>query len=395
MPDDVITPQDNAARAKDGPVRRHGPQPMDMHVYVTAFMLSAAAWPWARKPEYHDKVIGVLADLSAGMKQGLQDYQNAFHKAHRMQQHVIWQEGSTRLLLCPQKKPGRRPPVFLVPSLINRADVLDLDAGHSFTAFLMDRGFDVYTLDWGAPQDAETAFTIDDYILSRLNPALGFLQQKTGQASHVIGYCMGGTIAAGAISVLKDQKKLVRSLTLLAAPWDFHAGDALVKPRMHAYLANAEPVMLAKGVLPVDWIQMLFASIDPLFVFNKFRAFAAMDKNTDEARRFVIVEDWLNDGVNMTAPAARQALQEWYIDNQPFNGVWTIGKGLVDTALIEPPVLVVAATGDRLVCEASASAFASRHTTTITPDIGHIGMMASNRAIAEVWQPVADWLKQR
>jgi polyhydroxyalkanoate synthase len=167
--------------------------------------------------------------------------------------------------------------------------------------------------------------------------------------------------------------------------------------RMKAYLASAEAVLHAKGVLPVDWIQMLFASIDPLFAFNKFRAYAAMDPASDEARRFVIVEDWLNDGVVLTAPAARQALQQWYIDNEPVNGVWTIGADLVDTAHIDIPVLVVAATGDRLVPEASAKAFmaGSDKVTQLGPDIGHIGMMASNRAVDEVWRPVAGFLAEK
>lgn len=368
-----------------------------MHLYTTAFLLSAAAWPWAKQPEYQDKVTDVLGTLSADMKRGIALYQQASASALRAQQDVIWQEGSTTLLRYPQGKADRKVPILLVPSLINRRDVLDLDEGHSFTQFLVAQGFDVYTLDWGAPDHGERDFRVDDYIAHRLIPALETLHTKTKQAAHVIGYCMGGTIAAGAIATLKDQQALVRSLTMLAAPWDFHAGDAMMTLRMRAYLGTAEAVMNAKSVLPVDWIQMLFASIDPLFAFNKFRAYAAMDPASDEARRFVIVEDWLNDGVDLVAPAARQALQEWYVDNQPINGVWSIGADLVDTGRIAAPVLVVAASGDRLVPAASARAFmqGQGNVTTISPNIGHIGMMASSRARDEVWQPVADWLKDQ
>ncbi|HEY8964410.1 MAG TPA: alpha/beta fold hydrolase, partial [Alphaproteobacteria bacterium] len=355
--DKDITSWGNAASVPKKASERRAPQPLDMHLYTTAFLLSAAAWPWAQQPEQKEKIEHILSGLSAEMKRGMQSYMDAPQTAQRVQQEEIWRAGSSTLLRYPAPKSDDKIPVLLVPSLINRVDILDLDAGHSFTQFLVDAGYDVYTLDWGVPGVDERQFRIDDYISQRLAQALKILQQTTREPAHVIGYCMGGTIAAGAISILKNQTQWVRSLTMLAAPWDFHAGDDMATLRMKAYLTSAEAVLLAKNVLPVDWIQMLFASIDPLFAFNKYRSYAAMDKESDAARRFVIVEDWLNDGVDLAAPSARQALQEWYIDNQPINGVWSIGADLVDTANISVPVLVVAASGDKLVPEISARAF--------------------------------------
>jgi polyhydroxyalkanoate synthase len=283
---------------------------------------------------------------------------------------------------------------LLVPSLINRHDILDLDPAHSFAAYLSDNGFDPYILAWGPPADAERTLTINDYITQRLLPALDGLNKRKGPV-HMLGYCMGGTMAAAATSILKNQTEQIASLTLLAAPWDFQAGDRTLSMRMQAFAMTAEPVMDATGTLPVDWIQALFASIDPLFAFNKFRAFAEMDKDSPEARRFVIVEDWLNDGVDLTAPAARQALHEWYVDNQPVNGVWTIGPDIVDVSKIKVPTLVVAAANDRLVPQQSALAIMQQIDAgqSLTPDIGHIGMMASPRATKAVWQPVVDFLK--
>jgi polyhydroxyalkanoate synthase len=366
-------------------MERLGPKPFNLHLFTTACMLSAAAWPLASDPEKRDDVVRLVGEMTADMMRGLEAYRASHQRAEKAQHAMIWEEGTTRLLRVSTKG----IPVLLVPSLINRYDILDLDAEHSFAAFLSGQGYAPYILDWGAPGSIEQNFTIDDYITKRLYPAL-----KKIDRPHVIGYCMGGTMAAGATAALSDQSG-IRSLTLLAAPWDFHAGDPNMPIRMNSYFMSAGPVMTTTGTLPVDWIQALFASIDPLFAFNKFRAFADMDPDGEQARRFVIVEDWLNDGVDLTAPAAQQALSNWYVNNEPHNGVWTIGSNLVLASNIRVPTLVVAAGGDKLVPAPSALAIVQQIAAaqSISPDIGHIGMMASDRAINAVWQPIAAFLQ--
>lgn len=380
----------NAAKADAAIARQTGPRPVNLHLFTTACLLSTAALPLACDPQHKERVLKLVQQMARDMTDGLKAYRASSHVAQRPARKVVWEKGSSRLLQATPRANKNAVPVLLVPSLINRADIMDLDVRHSFAAYLGEAGFDVYLLDWGAPGTDEKTFTIDDYITQRLYPCFEQLNRP-----HLIGYCMGGTMAAGAIAALDDQSN-IRSLTLLAAPWDFHAGDRMMPMRMNAFALSAGPVMEQTLRLPVDWIQALFASIDPLFAFNKFRNFARMDPASDEARRFVIVEDWLNNGVDLTAPAANQAMQQWYIENQPFNGVWTLGKSLVDAGNIKVPTHVVAAGSDRLVPSPSALAILAQidAATKFEPAIGHIGMMASSRAIGTVWEPVTAFLKR-
>ncbi|NBX67122.1 MAG: alpha/beta fold hydrolase [Proteobacteria bacterium] len=382
-------PKKNAATKPARP----GPRPVHLHFLNTANMLSAAALPLIGDPEQRAMALKAIEKMTGQMLQGLDAYKVAPVAAYKPDHPCIWQKGSTKLLEAYASSQKKRMPVLIVPSLINRHNILDLDAQHSFTRHLTDHGFAAYILNWGDPTDTEKQFTVSEYITDRLYPALAHLYKTHGPV-HVVGYCMGGTMAAGALAVQEGHAKSVKSLSLLAAPWDFKAGDSTLPLRMETFSTAAEPVMTATGVLPVDWIQALFASVDPLFMFNKFRAFAEMDKSSPEAQRFVIVEDWLNDGVELAAPAARQALREWYIDNQPISGVWTIGKSLADAAKIKVPTLVVAAANDRLVPKESALAIAQQigGCHVLTPEIGHIGMMASARAVKAVWEPVVNWL---
>ena len=115
-------------------------------------------------------------------------------------------------------------------------------------------------------------------------PALEDIKARTGQVPKVVGYCLGGTLSVASAVLRPD---LVSGLVLLAAPWDFHEGTAASR----AFLEMAQPmveVMLgAQGCLPVDAIQMMFASLDPTLVGRKFRSFANLDPQSEQARRFV------------------------------------------------------------------------------------------------------------
>ena len=67
-------------------------------------------------------------------------------------------------------------------------------------------------------------------------------------------------------------------------------------------------MLQATGTLPVDMLQTLFAALDPDGIAQKFRHFSTLDPNSDAATRFVALEDWLNDGVPLAAPVAREKI---------------------------------------------------------------------------------------
>ncbi len=125
------------------------------------------------------------------------------------------------------------------------------------------------------------------------------------QRVHILGYCMGGLLAL-ALAALEPQQ--ARTLTLIATPWDFHRPDPTIGAQFTAMMDQVEPHLEKLGHLPVDFIQSLFALFQPMQVFSKFVAASALDPASPEARHFVLVEDWLNDGVPLTAPVARECL---------------------------------------------------------------------------------------
>ena len=302
---------------------------------------------------------------------------------------VIWQQGTTRLFDCAPGG-GHRRPVLLVPSLVNRAYILDLAPRRSLVRFLAQRGFRPLLVDWGAPGSVEHAFGLADY-LARLEAIVEMAARDYRSRVAVIGYCMGGTMT---VALAERRQKRLSALVLLAAPWDFHLGQAYVARAIGLLRPTIDAILAQAGELPVDILQSFFALAQPTQAAVKFAEFGALDPDSAVARAFVQVEDWLNDGVPLAANVARECLFDWYGDNAPAQGRWRLGRAVVRPQRIKLPSLVVVPRRDRIVPRSAAIplAFAIPGASVIEPRSGHIGMVVGGRARADLWRPVADWL---
>ncbi len=298
---------------------------------------------------------------------------------------VLWRSGSTSLL----DYGGPGMPLLLVPSLINRSYILDLGPGEGLCSWLRREGARPLLLDWGEPGATETGFDLDACIAHRLLPALEAATAITGAAVPLVGYCMGGLIALSCALARPDR---VRGLALLATPWDFHAGAISWNAPLAAVAALASRP--SAPPVPVDIVQALFASIQPGSVETKFRAFARLEPDSDRARTFVALEDWLNDGVALAAGVAVDCLHGWYRDNLPARRKWISLGRTIDPGILHCPVLVALPARDRIVPPESARALADLipHATRIEPEAGHVGMVAGRRSLATLWQPLLSWL---
>jgi poly(3-hydroxyalkanoate) synthetase len=412
------------------PLRRRGPRPLPLHLMLAASRGMAAmagtlpsvpGWPsWndgfpiskagraelariqARLAElapagaspapdaFRAAVLRRLLREDRALLAGIAAYRRHPFKRDLADPPAIWTEGETRLL--DYARPGAAgPPVVLVPSLVNRAHVLDLMEGGSLMRFLAGEGVRALLLDWGWPGEAERAFTLTDYVAGRLERALMALPGP----AVVIGYCMGGLLALAAATRRPDR---VAALGLLATPWDFHAtpAEAARAQAVAALLPGLEPLMQATGTLPVDVIQALFAGLDPFGVSGKFRAFARLDPASPRAAQFVALEDWLNDGVPLAAPVARETLGGWYGANNPARAAWRVAGWVVDPAAARLPTFLAVPHRDRIVPPASALALAARlppGAVLHQAEAGHIGMAAGSGAARALWHPLVTWLR--
>ncbi|MEX2295788.1 MAG: alpha/beta fold hydrolase [Dongiaceae bacterium] len=344
--------------------------------------------------EFTAAVIGEIAARRARFESGVAAYRTHRYRRDMAAVPLLWQAGTTRLLDYRNHATDRTlPPILVVPSLVNRYYVLDLMPETSFLRWLANQGFPVFAIDWDAPGVAERGFDLTSYTTERLEPALDAVRAATNKAKPIVlGYCMGGNLA---LALAHRRERDLAGLALLATPWDFHAERPEQARGLGAMAAWLMPTMAAAGALPVDAIQSLFAALDPMQVIRKFLAFAELDPASDRARRFVALEDWLNDGIPLATLVAIETLAGWYGANSPATGQWRIGGTAVSPASCDLPALVVIPDTDRIVPPGSARALAATlpRATPMTPAAGHIGMMVGGRAEREVWQPIAAWLR--
>jgi polyhydroxyalkanoate synthase subunit PhaC len=406
------------------PAIRLGPRPLPLHLGTALMTLasSESAWrlwkPASPNSNQDSPIAEILREISAvdagafekalhreigrrlhRLAEGVLAYRN--HPCHRTLQDppAVWSEGNTRLLdygvTHRAARVRRTRAVLVVPSLINRWEVLDLTVEKSLLRAMAAEGLRPYLVDWGTPDDEERRFDLSAYV-ARLQRALAFVVTRARRAPVVMGYCMGGTLA---VALAARKPRQVAGLALLAAPWDFHADKT-----GHAFLLAAGP-MLAQladkaGELPVDILQTLFWSLDPWLAVKKFGRFLGMDQQSEHAREFVLLEDWLNDGAPLAGPVARECLVGWYGDNLPGKGNWIVGGKRIVPARIKRPALVMIPSGDRIVPPLSAASLADsrrglRNATRLDLPLGHIGMMVSGRARELCWTPLIDWVKAR
>ena len=383
--------------------RRIGPRPLGLHLATAALSWTGAVLPggaWLAHQRKSDPVAETMALVRAAERRfarllaGIDAYQKHPYRRSMAEPPAVWRGNGVRLLdfggaAGPDGADGM--PLLVIPSLINRYHILDLHPDHSFIRYLQSQGFRPFVVAWDDFGRAARHTTVDDCVAGKLEAALGIVRLHTRRPPVLIGYCLGGTLAA---ALAARRPGDITGLVTLAAPWDFHADGGGIGPAATFAAEALKPVLDAAGALPVDLVQTLFYTLDPFQVIDKFLRFAAAAPDAAAGADFVAVEDWLNDGFPLPAPITRTLLADWYGANAPANGQWKIEGRLVDLTQVGAPALVVTPARDRIVPPASARAMADSLPAPEVLEVprGHVGMIASRRARDQVWSPMVEWL---
>ena len=269
-----------------------------------------------------------------------------------------------------------------MPSLINPPNVLDLPGDRSMLRWFAAQHFRVLLLDWGTDSAARRGMSVGGHVTDIIVPLMCGL----GEPAHLVGYCLGGMMAVAATSIAP-----AASVATIAAPWRFGGYPDQARMMLAQLWQGAEPSVEALGVLPMEVLQSAFWSLDPARTIAKFQAFADMAPGSEQARAFVTLEDWANDGPPVAAAAARELFEDFIAADLPGRGEWRVGGRAVDPAALPCPLVNIVSTHDRIVPHATAIPVGER----IDLDQGHVGMIVGGHAKATLWQPLADWLSSR
>jgi polyhydroxyalkanoate synthase len=307
--------------------------------------------------------------------EGLRRYQTA----NRGLPRDTMPEAARMQRACLRDYGGDGPPLVVVPSLINPPFVLDLAAHNSLLRWLATQGVRPLLVDWGKPDRTERSRNIAGHVEELLIPLIAAL----GETPLMAGYCLGGTIALGAAAIRPP-----RALALIATPWHFSGFSDAARDEIVGLWNAAEPMCRELGLVPMEVLQSGFWRLDPARTVAKYEAFAEMPPDSAEAAAFVALEDWANAGAPLTYAAGAEMFG-LFAENATGCGAWQVGGSRVDPHALPCPIADFVSTSDRIVPAASATGVADRRELSA----GHVGMIVGRKAQAQLWQPLATFLR--
>jgi len=193
------------------------------------------------------------------------------------------------------------------------------------------------------------------------------LLREIGEPPALVGYCLGGTMAIAAANLTACDR-----VVTLAAPWNFSNYPEESRAALQQMWSHSEPAARVLGALPMEVLQAAFWSLDPRRTVRKFAEFGRLDQASDEAQRFVSLEDWANQGEPLPYPAAKELIEDLFGADCSGFGQWCVGGKTVTDAIREPMLHLLAA-HDRI-----APAVTAPDGEQVPIPAGHVGMIVGS-----------------
>jgi len=244
----------------------------------------------------------------------------------------------------------RKLPLLMVPPCINKFYILDLQPENSFVRYAVERGNTVFMLSWrNITEDSLSGLTWDDYIASGVLKSIEVVR-AIGKSDKInaLGFCVGGTLLAAALAVLRARgEERVASVTLLATMLDFtYPGDIGVFVD-EASVAAREAAIGKGGIFPGKDLAFVFSALRANDLVWSYVVNNYLKGRTPEA--FDILY-WNADSTNLPGPMYCWYVRNMYLENRLREpGKLTICGAPVDLGAIGLPTYILATREDHIV----------------------------------------------
>jgi polyhydroxyalkanoate synthase len=305
---------------------------------------------------------------------------------------VVWRRGKVQLYRYHSDDRTLGPPLLLVMSLVSKPYVLDLRPGNSFVEALVRRGFDVYMLDWGIPDAAESGNSFETYCDEYI-PLACAQAMRTSHADgiHVFGYCFGGVLSL--LFAAGHPEIPLRTLSLMATPIDFsEMGGMTTLIREHD--VDADDFIDETGNVPPDAV---LRGINSAKVTGDVQSYAGLLANLDK-QEYVATHDamftWAHDHIPFPGACFRQTAQWIIVENRLATNSIVTARGELDFTSIRCPVMNSVGRSDHLVPMSSNRPILDviDHADDLQFDTGHVGLIVGGKAHSVSVPAMADWI---
>jgi polyhydroxyalkanoate synthase len=309
---------------------------------------------------------------------------------------VVYEEDRVKLKHYRPEKVTHKLPLLVVYALINRETMLDLQPGRSVVQTFLDKGIEVYMVDWGYPTRKDRYTTIDDHVNGYMDNIVDVIRGRHGlDRINLMGICMGGAFSV-MYAALHPEK--IQNLVTTVTPTHFDTDTGL----LHIWMKKTRALEMgdAYGNMPGDVMNLGFLLLNPArLILDKYVGFFENMDNKAFVENFVRMEKWIFDSPDVPAATFRQFIEDCYKQNLLIQNKMELGGRRVDLKKITMPLLNIYGKFDHLVppeaCERLTGAVGSEDTEDLCLNTGHIGIYVSSKYQAEFAPKIAGWLKER
>ncbi len=245
-------------------------------------------------------------------------------------------------------------PMLFIPPCINKYYILDLQPENSVVRHTVEQGHRLFVVSWRNPDESLAAKTWDDYIDEGAIRALRTVQAISGQDRiNVLGFCVGGTIAATALAVLAARgEQPAQSLTLLTTLLDFDNTGVLDifidEPSVQMReVTIGDQAPGGPGLLRGKELATTFSFLRPNDLVWNYVVGNYLKGETPPPFDLLY---WNSDATNLPGPMFCWYLRNTYLENKlKVPGATTVCGERVDFGKIESPVFIYGSREDHIV----------------------------------------------
>ena len=309
---------------------------------------------------------------------------------------VLTGDGFRLLRYCTDQTHDKKPAVLIVYALVNRPWVLDLEPKRSMIARLLERGMDVFLIEWLDPEPQDKDRSLSAYIALMIDQCVDAVNtaRRTSRL-NLLGVCQGGTLSLCYAALFP---KKVKNLITMVTPVDFQTEDNVLSQWVRE--VDLDRLVGCYGNVPGALLNTLFVSLQPFRLGSKkYIDLIDLADNPAGLKTFARMEKWIADSPDQAGTAFNEFVGNLYQRNALIKDKFVVDNQIVNLSKIRCPVLNIYALADHLVPASASKALANYvgcdDYSELTFDGGHIGIYVSRQAQQSIPASIARWILAR
>lgn len=305
------------------------------------------------------------------------------------------------------EKKYQEPLVFVAPLAIDMS-IYDLYPYRSLIGYFVERGFDVYLIDWGKLNFRHRHLNFIDFTHKFLPNCVAQIQQHAQcEKISLHGWSMAGLFVSLYTASHPDH---VKNLIVLGSPIDSYASGTIgqLYRKTNQLLQRTDKLrhLLYQAKLPKALIHspgilntLGFKILDPKGWYDGHKQLLLNLHNQQALQEHATLGRFLNHMIDYPGGINQDMLFHIWLRNPLADGQITLYQHRIELKNIRSSLLVGAGERDQIV---SAAAVQPLTQLTSSSDVsfhlipgGHLGLMSSQKSAEIFWPKLYSWLAQR